>query len=121
MRPHEVLETRWAVENGLEPNNMVACSSGTAALCLATDVLVRSRTLTRGTTASRCYYPDICMHAAVVSCRLASLGLVPGKIPGLPRRLRQVFRGPIERLQKLASADERPDRGPVPIRSHDDP
>lgn len=38
-RPHEQLETEWAVFNGLNASGMVCCSSGSAALHLALEAL----------------------------------------------------------------------------------
>lgn len=69
MRPHEQLEHDWAEFNGLCPDGMVACSSGTAALHLALEAWLP------GGGGQRVVVPDYTMVACARAVTLA--GMVP--------------------------------------------
>jgi dTDP-4-amino-4,6-dideoxygalactose transaminase len=56
MQAYEMLEYKWAAFHSLDPNGMVACSSGTAALHLAFEALALPRALP-------VLMPDLCMIA----------------------------------------------------------
>lgn len=66
MQAYERLEAEWARRNGLDPDGMVACSSGTAALHLA----YQANTSLQGTTA---LVPDYTMGACARAVKMAGL------------------------------------------------
>lgn len=66
MQHFEQLEYEWAMFNNLDPNGMVACSSGTAALHLALEAMQ----LPQG---SKCIVPDLTMIACPRAVTLAGL------------------------------------------------
>lgn len=66
MEPYQLLETKWAEFNGLEPRNMVACSSGTSALHLALEAMQLP-------PASEVLCPDLTMVACPRAIILAGL------------------------------------------------
>lgn len=66
MEPYQELEHQWAKFNGLNPEGVVACSSGTAALHLALEAM-------RFPLGSRVIVPDFAMIACVRAVTLAGL------------------------------------------------
>lgn len=64
MQPYQLLEVRLAEWLGLESENMVACSSGTAALHLAFESLLASRLAASVQSCSR--YSSICIGDSVL-------------------------------------------------------